>query len=252
MLRFLCAAVILLTSCAPARIDGRSVDKANESIRVVRRSAGTARAAEFDRALQFLMSDGETEVPLLSDPAVRARISGKTADEVIASAAALRDERQKRAHEEEVQRQLADLKASIGRIESAEPKITLAPAPPPIDPFSEEAIWREEPLTDDRQIVDFCSRRFDEMRARRQCEQDELRAKQLLARGLPRGVSQYHGTRIRIHCKGKMPVTYRGRAVCEADTARTLEVIRLHPEALERLPADVRAEMEALLPQRAH
>ena len=244
---------VLFASCAAPRIDGTSVETANDSMRAVRHSAGAAREKEFDRALMFVMSDGGSAVPRVGDPAVRQRIHGKTADEVIASAAALEQEVKKRAHEQEVQRQLAELKGSFGRIEAADPKIKLSPAPEPeqekrVDPMSEYAIYSEKPLTDDPMILAMCSQRNSEGVMQRQCEQDELKSKQKIIKALPQGVTQEVGSKIRVYCAKKWRETYRGRERCEINTVKMWFILQKHPEALDMLPPGEREGLEVFLP----
>jgi hypothetical protein len=114
--------------------------------------------------------------------------------------------------------------------------------------MSESAVWSDKPLTNDPMILSMCSQRNSEGVMQRQCEQDELKAKQKLAKALPAGVSQEVGSKIRVYCAGKWRVTYRGRERCEINTAKIWWILQKHPEALDRLPPEERAGLDVFLP----
>jgi hypothetical protein len=246
-----CAVLILLSSCGAPRIDGSSIDKARESIGAVRRSAGSEREKDFDRALQFVMSSGGSDLPTLRDPSVRRRIDGKTSDEIIASAAALRENLKKSAHEREVQRQLAEVKESLNRITSADhPANVASPRAEPTgaDPAGSGESSDDAPVTNDPFILQNCKMSAgDNPWAQHQCQESELKAKITLDRGLPADLSKEIGSRIRISCAHKFPFLLRGRVVCEAEDARMIRFLQAHPEGMSRLPPEVRSELETIM-----
>ena len=110
------AVALLLSSCSKPRVDTSSDEKMESSLESVRTSLPEEQRDEFNAALVELALD-DMSIELKN------RISGKTAEEIIADAKAIRREREIKQREQAFQ-EIAELKAKLAAAEEAKAKLT--------------------------------------------------------------------------------------------------------------------------------
>lgn len=239
--------VIALLSCAVPKIDGSSTERAVASLRAVRQSVPAADRERFDKDLTFVLGDGGRVTPVLDDAAARARINGKTADDVFRAATALRVERARQDHEAKVKAELASIHDSLGRIEAKDKavKVTLAR---PLTPSVLEPDSPEVSRSSDPQIAALCGR-FppDDEFARQECEEQELSAKGKLSKAIPSSFSTDIANRLRLSCAQRQPQSYRARLACVMNGVRIIPYALKNPAILDNLPPEERIPIEQII-----
>jgi len=111
---WLTAIATLCYSCSKPKVDTSTSEKMESSLESVRRSLPENRRAELDSALVELAFEGALTV--------RDRISGKTAEEIIADAEMARQEREARQREQALQ-EIAELQAKQATAEEAKSQL---------------------------------------------------------------------------------------------------------------------------------
>ena len=247
--------LVVLCGCGAPRIDGATEERAHATVSRVRRSVDVRRLAAFDRALEYVMSDGGRALPLLRDPAVRGRIDRKNADEIIGAAERLRRDIERAEQKERTERDLRAIRSSFAAVTAGDHPPNAAPLVfadekkaatrgEPSSALSSEALYSETPLTDNQQILRLCSRYpEDNIFERRNCEQQELIARKRLLEAIPPTVEPDLASRLRLTCARRAPDSYRQRLACVGNILRMVPYVKKNPKLLDRLPAEYRDDI---------
>ena len=238
--------LLLVSACRDARIDGSDPERARVTIVKARKSLPAERQNEFDRNLQLLMRHGG-DPPILADARVRQQIDGKTAQEVITGGEALRRAEEARLHDEKVRKDIADIHASLSRIDAKNPAMKI----------SKEPDWRSSTLgfpvpqtstvgAADADVHVFCSQTFTNSIEELECEKYEVSGKAIVNGPLPDGVSLEVGGRVRENCRTKFGPSYSRRAGCESSDVASLNNVAAHPEVMKTLRPDRQQELRRL------
>jgi hypothetical protein len=275
MHRFLRGAVFAVAfaalSCSPPRIDGGDPERTRTTIAEARRSLSSERQPLFDRALKDLMYHADP-LPLLSNPAVRAAINGKTAEEVIKAADDLRREENARRHDEQIRAEKAQIDGAFSSIaardRAAAAKVAAAggsasPLATPngeLTPAGLSALAAlGAPITDtaaviksaDPDVRDYCRQKTIKsppiINFEVECVRDEMAGKKAVTGGLPNGVTAEVGQRIRDNCAIKYSGSYRDREACENTDAGSILNVGSHPEIMSQLSKTRQEELHRLM-----
>lgn len=229
----------LLISCGVPRIDGSSALRANVSLARVRGSVPNGQRERFDADLAFLLSDGGRATPLLTDERARSRIDGKTADDVMRTADELRKQIAQSAHEAEVQRQLAEIRGTLGRMDASDVNATLSARS---TPAGEAGSLKR--LVTDAEVIAFCARVTHDAAGQKNCEASEMKAKEELQTVVTTGFPADMVNRMHIACDQQANGSFRGRLECMQGLVRAVPAVLKNPKLLDDYPEENRKRME--------
>jgi hypothetical protein len=262
--------VLAALSCSAPRIDGSDTERTRSTIAAARRSLPSEQQPVFDRALKDLMYHADP-LPLLSNPAVRAAIDGKTGEEVIKAAEDLRRDEEARRHDAQVRAEMAQIDGEFSSI-AARDRAAAAKAgargmsPPPsvtegqLSSAGTTAATTATTITDtaaviaaaDPDVRDYChqkalSKTTPIPMLEAECVRDEMAGKKAVTGALPAGVTAEVGQRIRDNCTQKSPGSYRDREACESADAGSILNVGTHPELLSQLSKARQDELHKLM-----